>query len=302
MKAFVKAAEVWVLDSSGTRLQLASSFYGDLGDFEAISRNMTFGYGEGLPGGAWQQRRPLIWNDLRNDQFKRRNFISDTGIDSGIAIPVFSGEFLLAVAVLFCGRAGEVFGAVEVWYNNTINPRHELRLTDGYYGDLHRFDWISRKLTIIKGHGLPGKAWEKGTPLIMQDLSNADDFLRARNAAEAGITTGIALPYSISADETQIVTFLSALGTPIARSFEIWIPDAANMSLRFESGFSIDESDPAAENDGKRFIRGEGEFGRVWMTGHPHITTTRSSPAAVMLYLPVISLGQLTAVVKFQLQ
>ncbi|MCY0966489.1 GAF domain-containing protein [Parathalassolituus penaei] len=302
MKAFVKAAEVWTPDATGNRLRLATSYYGDLGDFEAISKTMSFGYGEGLPGGAWQQRRPLVWNDLKNDQFKRRNFISDTGIESGIAIPIFSGEFLLAVAVLFCGRSGEVMGAVEVWYNNTINPRNELRVTDGYYGDLQHFDYISRKLTIAKGRGLPGQAWEKGRPLIMTDIGNNDAFLRSQDAAEAGICTGIALPYSILADETQVVTFLSAMGAPIAREFEIWIPDSANMSLRFESGFSVDRRNLAAEYDGVRYIRGEGDHGKVWITGHPQIITSPHHPRSVFLYLPVISLGQLTAVVKFQLQ
>jgi hypothetical protein len=300
MKAFIKAAEVWIPDETGSRLKLDTSYYGDLGDFEAISRNMRFGFGEGLPGGAWQQHRPLIWNDLKNDQFKRRNFISDTDIDSGIAIPVFSGEFLLAIVVLFCGKTGETSGAVEVWYNNTANPDHELRLTDGYYGNLKRFDWISRKLTIMKGHGLPGMAWAAGKPVIMEDLGNSGSFLRAQNAAESGITTGIALPYRSLPDEVQVVTFLSALGTPIAREFEIWTPDEANTSLRFESGFSITGRDLKNAYEDVRYLRGEGDEGHVWMTGHPRIINN-SRDGSHSILLPVISLGQLSAIVKFLL-
>lgn len=299
MKAFIKAAEVWIPDDSGTRLKLGTSFYGDLGDFESISKSMTFEFGEGLPGGAWQQRRPLVWNDLKNDQFKRRNFISDTGIASGIAIPVFSGEFLLAVAVLFCGHGDDVHGVVEVWYNNTINPHNELRMTDGYYGGLERFSWISRKLTIMKGHGLPGQAWAMNKPLIMADLGQSGSFLRAQNAREAGITTGVALPFSATTDETQVVNFLSVRGTPLARIFEIWVPDAANVSLRFDAGYSCDNTDLQKLHEAERYIRGEGELGKVWMTGHPRISQTDNGETSIAI--PVISLGVLTGIARFQL-
>lgn len=302
MSTLIKAAEAWLPNEDGTQLTLGSACYGSLGDFEAISRSMFFKYGEGLPGQAWQQGHPIIWNDLSQDNFKRRNFLSDTGIECGIAIPIQAGSFLLGVLVLFCGKSrisGRAAGALEVWESGTHAPENELKLASGYFGDLERFEWVSRKLTIMKGFGLPGEAWEQGKPLLMKDLAESSSFLRAQNAAECGITTGMAIPLSNQPGGIHVVTMLSASGTPIAHQFEIWSPNEEG-KLVFEDGYLHDiESEKLRDYfKDQSFERGQGPLGEAWLTGRPKISY---QPGNATIILPVTYHGQLTAIIRFTL-
>lgn len=299
MQLFIKAAEIWVPDASGLMLELDASHYGDLMEFEAVSKEIRFGYGEGLPGETWAAAQPLIWKDLDNGHFMRADAAKNSGIVCGVSIPVFSGEFLLAVAVLFCGKGDEATGAIEVW-ENAAGSSSELKLSEGYYGDLERFEWISRRLTIVRSHGLPGTAWESGMPFMMNDLGSSGTFLRARNAAEAGITTGLAIPFSALGGDVQVLTFLSAKGTPIARRFEIWAVEGD--ALAMVSGHAESGADLLAQYAGVMFAKGEGEIGKVWLTGKPVIASVADGSSIETgneraLMLPVINAGQLVSVV-----
>lgn len=301
MQLFLKAAEIWQPDARGVSLRLSSSYYGDLVEFADVSQDMTFDFGEGLPGAAWAARRPLVWTDLGIGAFKRTEAAAQAGIACGIAIPILVGDFLLAVAVLFCGKAEAVIGAVEVW-ENPPGSDTELRLTDGYYGDLERFEWVSRRLSIMRGRGLPGGAWELGGPLILNDLGSSNTFLRARNAAEAGITTGLAMPYLDTEDGVQVLTLLSAKGTPIARRFEIWTPDGESEALRFAAGHCEAGTDLTAKYAGVAVSKGEGPLGEVWLSGKPQVTAGGAAASGEpTIVLPVIARARLAAVVALVL-
>lgn len=149
MQLFIKAAEVWQPDMASTELQLVDGYYGGLSDFEAVSKEMSFPCGVGLPGETWEKGRPLLWSDLTSDAFMRNQIARHSGIACGLSIPIYAGDFLLAVVVLFAGRGSEVTGAVEVWDNESGSDA-ELRLAQGYYGELERFEWISRRLSILR--------------------------------------------------------------------------------------------------------------------------------------------------------
>jgi|TARA_R110000868_G_scaffold100529_7_gene276410 hypothetical protein len=300
MNAFIKAAEIWVPNHTesdrSSHLHAAASYYGELGHFAEISATMTFGYGEGLPGSAWQCGHPVLWSDLRSDRFKRSNFISDTGIDSGLAIPIFAGDFLQAVVVLFCGNPGTASGAVEIWQNDTQSPQ-QLNLMDGYYGVLEQFAAISRNMTIQQGESLPGKAWQLDQPLLLQNLANRHCFIRAHPAEECGLATGLALPYIDNHRNGHVVCLLSTLGTPIASQYEVWLPDGNQ--LKFHDGFAIDGSDLHQRYDGDQIERGEGQLGKVWLSGVPHLASRNLT--APILCLPVINAGRLSGIVRLVL-
>lgn len=66
-------------------------------------------------------------------------------------------------------------------------------LVEGYYGSMVNFEWISKNVKIMRGHGLPGTVWIKKMPLIIKNLEESDTFLRAIKAAKEGITTALAL-------------------------------------------------------------------------------------------------------------
>lgn len=304
MTTLIKAAEAWLPNQDGTQLTLGSACYGTLGDFESISRSMTFSYGEGLPGRVWKARRPMIWNDLTNDQFKRRNFLTDTGIECGVGVPIFSGNYLLGVVVLFCGKSvisGSSAGAIEIWNNQTDQPENELKLESGYYGDdLEKFEWVSRKLSIMKGFGLPGTAWQTQKPHLIPDLGTSSSFLRAQNAADCGITTGLALPMGMGGNHINILTLLSADKFPIAHQFEIWQPDSETGKLVFVDGY-LDTLEAEGLKDyfkDHEYDLGQGPLGEVWLTGRPKVVY---QPGNATLIMPVILGTESVSIIRFTL-
>ena len=134
-------------------------------------------------------------------------------------MPVFSGQFLLSVRVLLCGDDEEIAGAIEVWGKNQDRP-DEMKLINGYYGSLDRFEWVSRRISFQKGSGLPGSVWDYHIPQIVADMSTSESFLRASNAQLEGITTAFGIPFIYDDEREFVLTFLSARGSTIARRFE----------------------------------------------------------------------------------
>jgi len=231
MKTFIRAVEVWVPSVDRSILEFGGGLYGTATRFAAISRSLCFGRGEGLPGQAWEQGRPIILKQFDGSYFKRTAAAHAEGITCGIAVPIFAGDFLTSVLVMFCGDDEAHAGAIELWRNDpTVST--DMRLVDGYYGTTaDTFEFMSRRTSIRRGNGLPGMAWESQAPVFFEDLGKSARFLRADSATKVGINRGYALPCSVQRDESYVMTFLSALGTPIARRFEMWVPDAAREKL-----------------------------------------------------------------------
>jgi hypothetical protein len=300
VQQFIKAIEIWVPGTESPELELASASYGDLEAFKNASETMRFAYDEGLPGKTWSTGQPIVLTDFSKSYFQRAEAAERARIECGLSFPVFCGDFLQAVVVLFCGGGANVVGAMEVWHNTTDS---ELELIDGYYGELDRFEWVSRRLSIMKGRGLPGSAWEKGKPIIIDDIGNSNSFLRASNAAKVGITTGLAIPFFNIGSGVQVLVFLSAKGTPIARRFEIWLPDADpdNDTLRFDAGQSVVGQDLAAKYAGTSIKKGEGLLGQCWLTGRPTVAPIEDEDGNVIIVLPVIDQGSLNSIVSLVL-
>lgn len=301
MTYFIKAAEVWEPELGGQTLALSSAHYGDfqVGDFSEFreaSQWLRFSIDEGLPGKTWAQRRPLIWTDLSIAHFKRKELAEIAGLVCGMSIPVFAGEFLMAVVVLFFADGNQESSAVEVWQNRDYYD-NELQLNGGYYGNLEKFEWVSQRLTILRGHGLPGTAWKMGGPTIMTNLGESGSFLRASHARECGLTTGLAIPFCYTERDVQVVTFLSSLETPVARRFEVWRPDAAHRYMLFSNGFCSEQSDLKARYRGIGYARGESFTGKVWLTGRPLVDSIDDSERGI--FIPFIVNGTLQAVICF---
>lgn len=297
VQQFIKAIEIWVPGTGSHDLELASASYSDLEAFKTTSENMRFAYDEGLPGKTWSTGKPIVLTDFSKSYFQRAEAAERARIECGLSFPVFCGDFLQAVVVLFCGGGANVVGAMEVWHNTTDS---ELELVDGYYGEMERFEWLSRRLSIMKGRGLPGSAWEEGKPVIIDDIGNSNSFLRASNAAKEGITTGLAIPFKLDVG-VQVLVFLSAKGTPIARRFEIWLPDADNGSLHFDAGQGVAGRDLAAKYAGTSIKKGEGLLGQCWLTGRPTVAPIEDEDGDVIVVIPVIDQGSLNSIVSLVL-
>jgi hypothetical protein len=225
---------------------------------------------------------------------------------------VFSGEFLMAVMVLFCGDDEKHVGAIELWHNDAERS-HEMALVDGYYGTADMFEFNSRHTKFPKGFGLPGRTWKAGAPLIIKELHNSKAFLRWEEATEIGINCGVGIPYRTSPDQIWVMTFLSAQATPIARRFEIWVPNEARTALLFQSGDCSGNADLNSLYAGKMIAKGEGSIGGAWATGMPAInehlkvdgtiasSLARASGMEQIVVLPVIDDAQLKAVLAWYL-
>lgn len=308
---FIRVIEVWVPDAAGDRLILEGGLYGELAEFQQWSANERFARGEGLPGKAWERQLPVVLNEFTPDNFRRTESAHAAGLTSGIAIPVFNGVQLSAVILFLCGEVDSATGAIEVWCDN---GREELSLTDGYYGDMERFEWISRRTTFPRGRGLPGKVWLVAQPVVVADLAHSTSFLRAHNAAEAGITTAIAIPFYsplVKGDLSAVTLFLSSNATPIAGRFEIWVQDRTRDLLMF--GAAVEQASNQFEPmDAKRTIaKGRGILGEVALSSVPRVVSglrqvpeASGDPSATgeydeMLAIPILRDGTTTSLVAF---
>ncbi|GIQ74213.1 GAF domain-containing protein [Bradyrhizobium sp. RD5-C2] len=312
MKTFIRVVELWVPDPTRTRLEFGGSLHSsEFAEFNAVSENALFAYDEGLPGKAWASGHPVILTEFANSYFKRTDEAREAGLTCAVALPVFAGEFLMAVMVLLCGDDRKHVGAIELWHNDP-DRSHEMALVDGYYGTADMFEFNSRHTKFPRGFGLPGRTWKAGMPLIIKDLHNSKGFLRWEDASEIGINCGVGIPYT-TGDQTWVVTFLSAQATPIARRFEIWVPNEQRSALVFHSGDCSEQSDLATLYAAKTIGRGEGSIGGAWATGMPALTEhlkqdesiaatlARSSGMNQVVALPVSENARLKAVLAWYL-
>ena len=305
MKTFIKVTEIWVPDKQRTHLEFDSGLYGGLVKFKAASEQQQFAYNEGLPGKAWAEGRPLVLKEFAQSYFKRTAAAKKAGLTCGIAIPVFSGDFLLAVVVFLCADDEHHAGAIEVWDKSLVS-KNNLKVMNGYYGTLKHFETISKQLSIPKGHGLAGQAWESGMPILVEDIGQATTFIRTQDAQLAGITVGIGIPVYNNPNEPYILAFLSAKATPIAKRIQIWIPNKEGTQLICQQGYSKYNNDLAKIFETLPVTKGIGALGRVWLTGMPIITGNHETDynpeldnLSKMLAIPVIEQGRLKAIVSF---
>jgi hypothetical protein len=276
MKSFIRAVELWVPDESRGSLEFKDGLYADeLAEFREISELAIFAYDEGLPGKAWAARHPIILTEFADSYFRRADEARLFGLTCGVAIPIVAGDEIKAVLGLLCGSDKDAnVGAVELWHNEAESS-HELTLVDGYYGTADSFEFDSRHTTIPRGYGLPGRAWKADEPVIIEDLGDNSQFMRAKEAALAGMAVGLAIPYQTNASETWVISLLSAAKTPIARRFEIWT--ATDDTLSFQAGHCSSGADLLVGFAGKTIDKGEGSLGEAWATGLPVIASDLTS-------------------------
>ncbi|MER2264932.1 GAF domain-containing protein [Methylobacterium oxalidis] len=264
MRSFIRAAEIWLPDADGARLVFGDGLYGDLTAFGEASRAVRFGRGEGLPGEAWAARRPVVIKSLKDSSFRRIEAAEAAGLTSGIALPIFAGDAVRAVVVFLCGDDARHVGAIEVWKHDP-DADAQIGLDDGYYGSAELFETVSRLKRFGRGFGLPGSVWAADMPMVFREIYRSERFLRHEEALQVGLSLGLGLPCNGDPGRTWVMLFLSALGTPIAGRFEIWIPDSEGTGLVYDAGLSEENDTPRP-----RLIGPEaGLLGRVLATGLP---------------------------------
>lgn len=237
MKTFIRIAEVWAPSKDGRSLTLASGLFPGVAAFEAITRQMTFAKGEGLPGRAWEEGHPLMLRQLVGSYFKRAAAARAVDLTCAVAIPVFQHNELRCVVVLLMGGAPSSVGSVELW-------RHDSRLTsdmtlvDGYFGSgpqSGELEALSFDGWLPRGAGAPGLAWQQDAAVYMPDIANAKHFLRKEAAQALGIERALAVPCSVRGANAWVLTLLSAASTPIALRTEVWQSSGETREALFRS-------------------------------------------------------------------
>ena len=301
MNTFIRAIEYWVPSLDRSILEFGGGHYGSAPRLASVSRSLCFGRGEGLPGQAWESGHPIVLTQFNGSNFRRTAAAQAERITCGIAVPIFAGEFLTSVMVIFCGDDEQHAGAIELWHNNPATS-HDMTLVDGYYGSTgDTFEFISRSTSFRIGNGLPGMAWQMQQPVFMEDLGKGSGFLRADSAVKVGINRGFAVPCSTPGNGNYVLSFLSALATPIARRIEIWLPDVARQHLVRASGFCESQGMLGPLPTG--IVRGEGIIGQVFLTGIPAVAGAGrdADPTFATIAFPVLRHGRLAAVVALYL-
>lgn len=259
MKTFIRIIEYWVPGADPSLLEFGGGLFGDAIRFAAISQNLCFGRGEGLPGQAWESGHPIVLKDLDGSYFRRSRAAKAAGLTCGIAVPIFQAGVLSAVTVIFCGDDEEHAGAIELWHHDSQESK-DMTLADGYYGTTgDSFESISRATRVQRGAG------------------------------KVGINRGFAIPCSSRDGSSYVLAFLSALATPIARRIDTWELDASGAALRRSPGFAeATASPPAPETIPLRGPQA-GPIARAFTTGVPAV-------AEPMIAIPVAPQGRVTAV------
>jgi hypothetical protein len=310
MDTFIRAVESWVPSVDRQLLEFGGGLYGSARRFASASRGLCFARGEGLPGAAWEAGHPLVLKDLASANFRRTEAALDAGLTCGIAMPIFAGDVLTSVLVIFCGDDDTHAGAIELWRNQPAESK-DMTLVDGCYGNTgEAFEYSARRTAFRRGHGLPGIAWESGLPLFLDDLGNGNRFLRADSARQVGINRGFALPCSSLGAEHHVMAFLSALATPLVRRFEIWQPAAGRTRLVRTYGFCEAAGQLTGAPEGPAVERGQGCIGGSFVTGAPAFSDDAGSEPAVgadaaqaglrsLVAIPVLQGGRLQATVAW---
>ncbi|MGC8203651.1 GAF domain-containing protein [Aliiroseovarius sp. PTFE2010] len=298
VRPFIEVTEVWVPE--GDKLVLSKGTYGDLNDFASISERQSFAKGEGLPGKAWAEEKPIVLKKFDGSYFKRTEAAKAAGLTAAVAIPVFAASTLKAVLVTLCSDDDERIGAIEVWAPND----NILTVDEGYYGAAKHFEWVSQHTHFPRGQGLPGGVWAANTPMLFRDLGSGYRFVRSESAGRAGLTNGLGLPVP-SPSAPTILTMLSARGTPLARRFEIWDARAAKVGQKSEAvlidGICAREGSLFNDEVERRISAFKGPVGQVLGTGLPLVEQNKPGLAGydTVVVLPIHSEHELAHIVAW---
>lgn len=268
----MQVAEIWTPRAG--KMILHAGAYGSHHEFSDVSGRLGFRYGEGLPGSVWSSGKPQVWDTLDAAQFVRFDEASRAGLAAGLGIPVVTGgrPGTEAVVVLLCSGKSAGGGSIERW---DVTPRRtELTCAGGYYGNLEPLARMSPRMSFQPGHGLPGMTMSSGMPMLIEDIKTSNSFLLADIARECGIETGIGIPFYRGGQVAHVVVLLSAKKTPLAKAFEVWIPDSGG-TLRLSQSFYAEGLEEFALASGKGAIKpGQGLPGIVYRTELPQIFGT----------------------------
>lgn len=180
--------EVWESNGKGV-LEHADGYYGKLIAFEAASRKCTFRRGVGLPGLVFQHGMPRIVDDLKkSNSFVRAAAARESGVASGLGIPLFCGDVIQQVVLFLSADAMPLARAFEIW-----KPERggELRRAQGFYSpELSAFGRAREQVSASDG-SFAQRVRASALPLAVSTETRAFPELDEVRAAGADIVVGL---------------------------------------------------------------------------------------------------------------
>lgn len=195
----VGAIEVWRSDDAPDgRMRLDQGFYGAAKAFQSVSESVEFQRGQGLPGGVWAARAPMLIRDLgRGYGFLRAESAGEAGLTTGLGIPVPTPSAGSYVLTLLSSRATPIARRFELWdvVSGKGGAKAVATLTDGLCDTEGPLWATERKAT--PWQGAVGRALATGAP-----VAEAGPVISGRRYAGMA-----ALPIHAHGEVTRVVAW-----------------------------------------------------------------------------------------------
>ena len=125
---------------------------------------------------------------------------------------------------------------LEVWSFN--GEGRKLILEACVYRHASWLDRASQSMGFERGVGLPGKVWETQQAVFMNSLED-DGFLRVHPATQAGITTGIGIPFFSNGQLKSVIVILMDCREDVSAVWESWTFQVQSERMRLNDGAFI---------------------------------------------------------------
>jgi PAS domain S-box-containing protein len=169
-----EVGNVYVLNDAGSALEHYVQCNGEpTGEFERLSRSLTFERGIGLPGLVWESGQPVLMSDFQGDPtLPRLMAAKKAGLHGALAFPISSESGFLGVMEFFSSqiRQPEVsllsflkaVGAQIGQFLDRVRSREELLQSEQRFRRL--IEQSPMSVQIIRGDGVTtgtNRAWER---------------------------------------------------------------------------------------------------------------------------------------------
>ncbi len=109
--------------------------------------------------------------------------------------------------------------ASEIWVPTADGSM--LEFGGGLYREAPRLGAVSAPLCFGRGEGLPGQAWEQGTPVLINQWEGSG-FRRTAAAKAAGLRCALAIPIFANEVLRAVVVFFCGSSQTHAGAIELW--------------------------------------------------------------------------------
>lgn len=150
----------------------------------------------------------------------------------------------------------------EVW----VPKGDKLVLADADYAHSPTFAEASMVQSFARGEGLPGKVWENEMPIVLKEFGGSF-FKRTEAAAEAGLTSAVAIPVFAENTLKAVLVLFCSSDADHKGAIEVW--EYMEERLTLADGYYGSATEFEAASRGISFSHGQGLPGGVWAANTP---------------------------------